>query len=244
MTTTSAATAPVRDPELPGLLLRTERDVLLPLLRATPESAFGFRTACPGWTVRDVLAHCAAALTRVVEDRLEEGVFSPESNERDIAERAGLPLAALLDELERGMTGAGPVIAAAGGKLDGVALGEWVHAGDVREAWGLDGAYAGRGLGYALGLLEGVAYRKEMPQIIAEVKGAEGVDGEKLDGWSVPRSLGVPPENGRPAGRYHGDGPTLIRLYANRPLVGTRYELHGVREGDLHLFDRPPKLDG
>ncbi|MFJ9307681.1 maleylpyruvate isomerase family mycothiol-dependent enzyme [Streptomyces cyaneofuscatus] len=231
--------APVRDPELPGLLLRTERDVFLPLLRATPEPAYALRTACPGWTVRDVLAHCAAALTRVVEDRLEKGVFSPESNERDIEERAGLPLPALLDELERGMTEAGPVIAAAGGKLDGVALGEWVHAGDVREAWGLDGAYAGRGLPYALGLLEGVAYRKEMPQIVADVD--LDVD---LEGWGAPRPLGVPSPEGRPAGRYHGDGPTLIRLYANRPLVGTRYELHGVREGDLRLFDRPPKLDG
>ncbi|MFD5899916.1 maleylpyruvate isomerase family mycothiol-dependent enzyme [Streptomyces microflavus] len=238
MTTTSAATAPVRDPELPGLLLRTERDVFLPQLRATPESAFGLRTACPGWTVRDVLAHCAAALTRVVEDRLEEGVFSPESNERDIAERAGLPLPALLDELERGMTGAGPVIAAAGGKLDGVALGEWVHAGDVREAWGLEGAYAGSGLGYALGLLEGVAYRKEMPQIVADV------EGEGRPAWGEPRPLGVRSPEDRSVGRYRGDGPTLIRLYANRPLVGTRYELHGVREGDLHLFDRPPKLDG
>ncbi|MFJ9640898.1 maleylpyruvate isomerase family mycothiol-dependent enzyme [Streptomyces sp. NPDC101178] len=231
--TTMASSAPVRDPELPGLLLRTERDDLLPLLRATPESAYDLRTACPGWTVRHVLAHCAAALTRVVEDRLEDGVFSPESNERDIAERAGLPLAALLDELERGMTEAGPVIAAAGGKLDGIALGEWVHAGDVREAWGLDGAYAGRGLPYALGLLEGSAYAKEMPRIVAEVGGG-----------GAPRQLGVPSPDGLPAGRYRGDGPTLVRLYANRPLVGTRYELHGVREGDLHLFDRPPKPDG
>ncbi|MGK3095107.1 maleylpyruvate isomerase family mycothiol-dependent enzyme [Streptomyces sp. WAC01490] len=230
--------APIRDPELPGLLLRTERDAFLPLLRATPEPAYDLRTACPGWTVRHVLAHCAAALTRVVEDRLEKGVFSPESNERDIEERAGLPLPALLDELERGMTEAGPVIAAAGGKLDGVALGEWVHAGDVREAWGLDGAYAGRGLAYALGLLEGVAYRKEMPQIVADVD--LDVD---LEGWGAPRPLGVPSPEGRPAGRYHGDGPTLIRLYANRPLVGTRYELHGVREGDLRLFDRPPRLE-
>ncbi|MET9928458.1 MULTISPECIES: maleylpyruvate isomerase family mycothiol-dependent enzyme [unclassified Streptomyces] len=231
--TTMASAAPVRDPELPGLLLRTERDDLLPLLRAAPESAYGLRTACPGWTVRHVLAHCAAALTRVVEDRLEDGVFSPESNERDIAERAGLPPAALLDELERGMTEAGPVIAASGGKLDGVAFGEWVHAGDVREAWRLDGAYAGRGLPYALDLLEGSAYRKEMPQVVAEVEGGR-----------APRQIGVPSPGGRPAGRYRGDGPTLIRLYANRPLAGTRYELHGVREGDLHLFDRPPKPDG
>ncbi|MYR36703.1 maleylpyruvate isomerase family mycothiol-dependent enzyme [Streptomyces sp. SID4944] len=228
--------APVRDPELPGLLLRTERDALLPLLRATPESAYDLRTACPGWTVRDVLAHCAAALTRVVQDRLEQGVFSPESNERDIEERAGLPLPVLLDELERGMTEAGPVIAAAGGKLDGVALGEWVHAGDVREAWGLDGAYAGRGLPYALGLLEGWRTGRRCRGPLPRWRGGAG-------------GLGRAPPDRRPVVRgpsarpVPGDAPTLIRLYANRPLVGTRYELHGVREGDLRLFDQPPKLD-
>lgn len=35
-----------------------------------------------------MLAHCSSALIRVVEGRFEKGVFSPESNDRDIAERA------------------------------------------------------------------------------------------------------------------------------------------------------------
>jgi len=59
--------------------------------------------------VRDVLAHCSAALirvveSRVVESRFETGVFSPKSNDRDIAERAGWTNAQVVDELERGMT--------------------------------------------------------------------------------------------------------------------------------------------
>jgi uncharacterized protein (TIGR03083 family) len=155
--TTPADVCDVRDPELPGRLLAVERDALVPLLRSRGDEDFARPvSACPGWTVRDVLAHCSAALLRVVERRLEPGVFSPESNERDIAERAGWPSARIVDELERGMTEAGPVIARAGGVLDQLALGEWVHAGDVRAALGEPGAYAGRGLPEALALLAAV----------------------------------------------------------------------------------------
>ncbi|MFD0021033.1 maleylpyruvate isomerase family mycothiol-dependent enzyme [Streptomyces sp. NPDC058382] len=212
-----------RDPELPGLLLRTERDALLPLLRSAGPSDFGLRTACPGWTVRDVLAHCGSALVRVVESRFGPDVFSPECNDRDIAERAGWTDAQVLDELERGMTGAGAAIAGAGGVLDGVALGEWVHAGDVREAWGLEGAYRGAGLAHALTLLGPVA-RRRTPLLVAELEDS----GEEL-------VLGTEQE-GRAPGRYRGDGATLIRLYADRPLVGTRYELEGVKERELFVF--------
>ncbi len=114
----------VRDPELPGRLLAGERDALIPLLRSRAEEDFALATAaCPGWTVRDVLAHCSSALIRVVERRFEEGVFSPEANDRDIAERADWSNARVLDELERGMTEAGAVIARAGGGLDAVAFG-------------------------------------------------------------------------------------------------------------------------
>jgi len=114
----------VRDPELPGRLLTVEREALIPLLRARPDADFALPApACPGWTVRHVLAHCSAALTRVVERRFEKGVFSPESNDRDIAERAEWTNARVVDELEHGMTEAGPAIAKAGGVLDMVALG-------------------------------------------------------------------------------------------------------------------------
>ncbi|MEU1350513.1 maleylpyruvate isomerase family mycothiol-dependent enzyme [Streptomyces sp. NPDC005776] len=214
-----------RDPELPGLLLRTERDALIPLLRSASDGDFALRTACPGWTVREVLAHCGSVLSRVVESRFGPDVFSPGCNARDIAERTGWTHTEVVDELERGMTDAGPVIAAAGGVLDAVALGEWVHAGDVRAAWGLPGAYDGAGFPHALGLLVPRALRRKVPLLVAELTDS---------GREV--TIGVERE-GRAPGRYRGDGATLIRLCADRPLVGTRYELEGVRESELGLFD-------
>lgn len=213
-----------RDPELPGLLLRTERDALLPLLRSAGDSDFALRTACPGWTVRHVLAHCGSVLNRVVESRFEPDVFGPECNDRDIAERAGWTNAQVVDELEQGMAEAGAAIAKAGGVLDGVALGEWIHAGDVREAWGLEGAYQGDGLPHALRLLAPFARRRKTPLLIA--RPADG--GDEL-------TFGTEQE-GRAPGRYRGDGATLIRLFAGRPLVGTRYELEGVKESELNVF--------
>ncbi|GGN61043.1 hypothetical protein GCM10011579_026900 [Streptomyces albiflavescens] len=215
----------VRDPELPGRLLTIERDALIPLLRARPEEDFALATAaCPGWTVRDVLAHCSAALIRVVEWRFEKGVFSPESNDRDIAERADWTNARVVDELERGMTEAGPVIAEAGGVLDPVALGEWVHAGDVREVFGEPGVYAGDGLPYALALLARVTREKGHLPLHAD-----------LDDVDEPLRLGSVPGE-RPPARYIGGSATLVRLYAGRPLAGERYELVGAGEGELNIF--------
>ncbi|MYW67963.1 maleylpyruvate isomerase family mycothiol-dependent enzyme [Streptomyces sp. SID8379] len=213
-----------RDPGLPGRLLVSERDVLVPLLRARPDADFARYTACPGWTVRDVLAHCSAALIRVVESRFEAGVFSPECNDRDIAERADRSNQQIVDELERGMTDAGAAIAAAGGRLDGVALGEWVHAGDVRDAFGEPGAYAGVGLPVALELLARITRDRGRVALHAD-----------LDDVDEPLVLGAVAGEGPPA-RYIGDAATLVRLCAGRPVVGARYELAGVREAELNLF--------
>jgi uncharacterized protein (TIGR03083 family) len=213
-----------RDPELPGRLLRAERDALIPLLRGRPEEDFALATVCPGWTVRDLLAHCGAVLTRVVESRYEKDVFSPASNDRDIAERADRTVPELIDELERGMTEAGAVIAAAGGVLDAIALGEWIHAGDVREAWGEPGAYGGDRLRYALPLL-GLWTREKLGLPVQA----------DLDDLDEPLHLG-PPATGAPPARYIGDAPTLMRLCAGRPVDGEKYELAGVEEGELNVF--------
>ncbi|MFC9278252.1 maleylpyruvate isomerase family mycothiol-dependent enzyme [Streptomyces collinus] len=214
-----------RDPELPGRLLAVERDALIPLLRARPDTDFALpAAACPGWSVRDVLAHCSAALTRVVERRYEADVFSPAANDRDIAERAGWTNAQVVDELERGMTGAGPVIARADGVLDMIALGEWVHAGDVRDALGEAGAYAGAALPDALTLLVRVTREKEHLPLHAD-----------LDDLDEPLRLGAPAA-GAPPARYIGDAATLVRLYAGRPSNGAGYELAGAAEGELNIF--------
>jgi uncharacterized protein (TIGR03083 family) len=215
----------IRDPELPGRVLLAERDTLMPLLRGVPEEAFALRTACPDWNVRQVLAHCSAALIRIVEGRLEPGVFSPESNAADVAERDDWPLARVLDEVERGFTEAGPVIAArSDGRLDTVALGEWVHAGDVREAFGEPGAYAGDSADAALALLAIASRRQKTPLLHAF-----------LPGWNAPLVLGTEID-GRPPSHLTTDVPTLIRIYTDRPLVGTRYELTGAEKKELHIY--------
>ncbi|MCL8015091.1 maleylpyruvate isomerase family mycothiol-dependent enzyme [Streptomyces sp. AS02] len=222
---TSADVHDVRDPELPGRLLVVERDALVPLLRARSDADFALPTvACPGWSVRDVLAHCSAALMRVVEHRFEEGVFSPESNDRDIAERADWTNAMVVDELERGMTEAGPVIAEAGGALDGIALGEWVHAGDVREVLGEPGAYAGAGLPDALRLL--VRLTRERGHIPLHAD---------LDDVDEPLRLGEPTAP-RPPARFIGDAATLVRLCAGRPAESASYELAGAEARELNIF--------
>ncbi|WP_030624014.1 maleylpyruvate isomerase family mycothiol-dependent enzyme [Streptomyces sclerotialus] len=212
-----------RDPWLPGRLLRTERDALMPLLRGTEPSRFAARTACPGWTVRDVLAHCGAALVRIVEGRLD-GAFTPEANAADVRERADWTTAQILDELERGLTEAGPVIAASDGELDVIALGEWVHAGDVREALDEPGAYGGRGAADALAILSVTSRVRHTPRLHAV-----------LAGHDAPLVLGNEVD-GRPAASLKADVPTLIRLYAGRPLVRTRYELHGATESELVIY--------
>ncbi|MGI5455796.1 maleylpyruvate isomerase family mycothiol-dependent enzyme [Streptomyces sp. CA-249302] len=217
--------AEVRDPELPGRILTTERDALVPLLRSRPDADFALPTvACPGWSVRDVLAHCSSVLTRVVESRFEKGVFSPESNDRDIAERADWTNAQVVDELERGMTEAGPVIAKAGGRLDLVALGEWVHAGDVREVLGEPGAYGGPGLTDALTLLVRVTREKTHVPLHAD-----------LDDVDEPLRFGDPAA-ARPPARFIGEAATLVRLYSGRPVRGTDHELVGVEAGELNIF--------
>ncbi|MFE6172937.1 maleylpyruvate isomerase family mycothiol-dependent enzyme [Streptomyces sp. NPDC056464] len=222
---TTADVHDVRDPELPGRLLVVERDALVPLLRDRPDVDFALPTAaCPGWSVRDVLAHCSAALARVVEGRFEEGVFSPASNDRDIVERADWTNAQVVDELERGLTEAGPVIAKAGGALDGIALGEWVHAGDVREALGEPGAYAGAGLPEALRLLGWLTRERRHVPLHADLDDVD--DPLRLGETAAPR----------PPARYIGDAATLVRLYAGRPVEEASYELVGVEAAELNLF--------
>jgi uncharacterized protein (TIGR03083 family) len=213
-----------RDPELPGRLLAVERDALVPLLRARPEADFDAPVpACPGWTVREALSHCGAVLTRLVEDRWERGTGSPEANARDIAERADWPVARIVDELERGMAEAGAAIARnERGSRDGVAFGEWVHAGDVREAWGLPGAYAGAGQADALRLLAWVTAHYGLAPVHAD-----------LDGYDEPLRLGDP---ARTPGRYIGDAATLIRLCTGRSTAGASYELAGATEAELNIF--------
>ncbi len=208
------------DPGRGARLLLTERDALLPLLRQAPEETFGRPTACPGWSVRDVLAHCSSALTRAAGGTLH--AFTPELNEADVDERRRWPLADVLAELERGYTGAGPVITGAAPRLDGLALGEWVHGGDVRDALGAPGAYGSDGFADACVLLADRARIRKAPLVQVTLPGAS-------------LSLGMAAD-GRPPAALSTDETTLIRLYAGRPADPASYQLTGAGPAELVIF--------
>lgn len=199
-------------------LLLLEAEALEPILQAAPPEAFERPTACDGWSVRDVLAHCGAALTRTATGDLHR--FTPEDNQADVDARQPWPLADVVAELLRGYEGAAAAIDSAGGRLDAIGLGEWVHGGDVREALGVPGAYASAGVDLALDLFVERSNRDGRPVLDVDV------DGRRL-------RFGPP---GQPAGTLRTDAETFVRLCAGRPADPARYELTGAAPADLALF--------
>jgi len=117
-----------------------------------------------------VLAHCAAALSRVTAGNLH--AFTPALNEIDVAERRRWPLTDILSELRAGYLAAGKVITEAGGKLDVLALGEWLAGGDIRDALGEPLAYASDGFDDACALLADRTRRKATPLLKAYLPGS------------------------------------------------------------------------
>jgi hypothetical protein len=91
--------------------------------------------------------------------------------------------------------------------------------------FGEPGAYAGRGLPEALTLLGAITRARGHLPLHAD-----------LDDLDEPLKLGEV-SGARPPGRFIGDGPTLLRLYAGRPLDGAAaYELAGVEAAELNIF--------
>jgi len=209
-----------RDRDRPARLLRAEHDALLPILRRTPEADFDKPTVCPGWSVRDVLAHCGSALTRATTGDLH--AFTPEENERDVVVRRSWPLPDVLSELAAGYLGAGEPIASAGGRLDGIALGEWIHGGDVRDALGEPSAYASEGYDDACALLVERTYRRAIPLVEVHIG-----DRRLVLGAAMPD---------RPPATLHTDRPTLMRLVSGRPASPSDYELKGAAAAELLVF--------
>jgi uncharacterized protein (TIGR03083 family) len=210
-----------RDPERPVRLLHAERDALLPVLDSVPAAAFDRPTACPGWSVRDVLAHCAAALSRVIAHDLH--AFTPELNELDVNERRPWPLAQVLAELASGYEHAGAAIAQAGGRLDVIALGEWLHGGDVRAALGQPFPYASAGFDDACVLLADWTRRSAVPLVEASLP----------EGTTLWLGIAVP---GRPRARLTTDNATMMRLFAGRPADPKDYQLTGATADELVVF--------
>lgn len=219
VTAPAESASPRSDPDLPARLLHAEHDTLLPLLRAAPEEAFGQPTACPDWPVRDVLAHCAAVLTRVITGQLNE--FTPDLNELDVAERRSWPLPRLLDELADGYRTAGPLMSE-GLRPGIIALGVWVHGGDVRDALGEPQPYGREGFSDAVVPLAGFARYRKIP--LTEVT---------LPGMTLTLGASQP---GRPPASLRTSPESLIRLMAGRPADSADYQLDGATEAELIVF--------
>jgi len=207
-----------------GRLLLTEAAALLPILRATPQADFDRDTLLPGWSVRDVLAHCAAALGMAVTGSFH--TFSPADNQRDVDARAGLPLDELLDELAGAYAGAAAAMDAAGGRMDGLALGEWVHGGDVRHALGRPGAYASDGVDDALALLVARSVERGAPATTLTLTGPG--EGE--------RELAFGRADDEVSARLRTDAATLVRLCAGRSPDPAAFELTGAAPQEYLLF--------
>ncbi|WP_285747105.1 maleylpyruvate isomerase family mycothiol-dependent enzyme [Lentzea sp. NBRC 105346] len=214
------ASSMTRDPKLAARLLLAERDELVPILRRMPIEKFDLPTACTGWSVRDVLAHCAAALTRLTEDRVHD--FCPKCNQEDIDDRRDHTITDILDELESGYVTAGEALSRSDGRLDVIALGEWVHGGDVREALGEPNAYASAGIDAAITLL--TSSNRVLKTPLTRVRTP---DQEWLLGTAEP---------GRETAELIAAVPTFIRLYTGRKAGPNDYRLRGASPEELVIY--------
>ncbi|MEV0677331.1 maleylpyruvate isomerase family mycothiol-dependent enzyme [Actinosynnema sp. NPDC050436] len=92
--------------------------------------------ACPGWTVKDVVAHLAAGLGDFADNAFD-GVETGEWGERQVRDRRDHPLGDLLAEWERNFQAAGGLFDS---PLGAVLIAEVVeHEHDIRTALGRPG---------------------------------------------------------------------------------------------------------
>lgn len=199
-------------------ILRLESIALPPILADLDEADFDRPTVCTGWSIRGVLAHCGAALSRVSGADLHR--FTPAENQIDVDARAAWPVAGVIAELMTGYESAVIAIdAATDASLDGVGLGEWMHGGDIRDALGMVDAYTSAGSDLAVGLIIERSQRLGMPAIQVSV------DGER-------HLFGV----GEVGGAIETDRETFVRLTGGRRPARERATLDGVSPDDLVLF--------
>lgn len=107
--------------------------------------------ATPEWTVRDVVAHLAGAVTDIVEGNLE-GVASDPWTQAQVDRSVGAPIDDLLAEWDRGAAQVEPTIDAFPPRMQMMFLTDAVtHEHDVRHAIGRPGARDSDAVAYAYG---------------------------------------------------------------------------------------------
>lgn len=211
-----------------GRLLRAEAAALMPLLHTLEPATFDLPTDLPGWSIRDVIAHCAAALGDAVAGRSHG--FTPAENEVDVEARRGVPIWDLVAELQSAYAGAAELMDREPGRRDGIALGEWIHGGDIRSVLGRSDAYRSDGVGDALQLLRERTVAREVPRTSVQLTDATDVPGVGEAWRDFELGGGTDPA----AGRLRCDVATLFRLVAGRPAAA--FELDGVTAADLKVF--------
>ncbi len=199
-------------------LLRIAGEEIIGLVESADPTELEEPSVCPGWRVKDVVAHVSGVLGRAAGDRIEG--FTPAHNVPDVEERADWSGPALVDELGEVVPAACRAVEAAGGSLDGLGLGVWVHSGDIRDGLGIDDPYDGPGSDLALELL--ISRSRSMPVTL---------------GVSLPdRELTLGnPQAGRTATLIAGVD-SLVRLVAGRSPESVPYELTGADPEELLLF--------
>lgn len=127
----------------------------------------------------------------------------------------------MIGELEANYAAGAAVIAVAEGKLDGLALGEWLHGGDVRDALGIETAYASDGLHDAVTLFEELSRRPRAAIPLTRVE----LPTRTLQLGSEPSDATLTT-----------DAVTLVRLLGGRKPDPGRYRLTGADPSRYVMF--------
>ena len=126
----------------------------------------------------------------------------------------------VLGELFQGYEGAAEAIDRAGGALDGIGLGEWVHGGDIREALDQPHPYFSPGAHLATDLLFERSRSQATATVDVHLESGHAIFGPSSD----------------PTGELFTDTETFVRLTGGRRPDPARYSLSGADPTDLVLF--------
>lgn len=137
-----------------GALYRGVRERVTALARElTPDQQAAPVPACPGWTVRDVLAHLAGVTADATSANMA-GAPGPAWTAAQVDARRGRSVEAILDEWNRLGPGFEAVLSAPGeGLIDAAVIDAASHEQDVRNAIGRPGARDNEAIVWAAGRL-------------------------------------------------------------------------------------------
>lgn len=206
---------PMRDA---ARLLQTESIEIVPILESLDSQDFNRPTVCDLWSVRDVIAHCAAVLHDLGMG--EPGDFTPEANQRGVDLRSTWSLTDLITDLSSGYEAAIHTIDTTPDRFDGIARGEWLHGGDIRDALDMSDAYTSAGVEIAVDLFHDRSTEMKKRAIVTRVDGTLRQFGADTD----------------PVGRLATDTETFVRLCGNRRPDPSRWTGDGVEAGDFNLY--------